>query len=240
MRKSLKFKVKLSDNGIIIIVMNKRKLHYLWKRLNQVSYWYFFIFFLVWAVVAVFALRQNNLTAIKLRDQVSKTDQANGDTEKALKNLRIYVYSHMNTDLATSSSVYPPIQLKYRHERLVKAEQERVDAVNSHSNIYNDAQKYCEATQPQSFYGAGRLPCIQSYLDSHSSPPIAKPSIIPDAEYKFNFISPTWSPDLAGWSMVLAIVGFGVFILSFLADKWLIYQFKKHNWLSDFRRGWGV
>ncbi len=219
------------SNGRIVVtisVMNKRKLHHMLIQLRRVSYWYFLIAAIFFTVVAVFALRQNNLTVIKLRDEVLRVDEENGDTETALKELRQYVYAHMNTDLASATSVYPPIQLKYRYERLVAAEQVRVDKANASSNLYNDAQKYCEQTVPQSFYGAGRLPCIQNYLDTRAAPPLEKEQTIPDSLYKYNFASPVWSSDLAGWSIVLAVFFGFMFVVRYGLELWLRHQFKRH------------
>jgi hypothetical protein len=179
--------------------MHKRKLHHLLVTLKKLHYWYLLVATLLFAVLAILALRQNNLTAVNLRNEVLKVDQENGDVEAALRKLRTYVYGHMNTSLSSNTSVYPPIQLKYRYERLVQAEKDRVANANTNTT-YNDAQTYCEQTQPASFYGAGRLACIQSYIDSHPvEQQTEKP--IPDALYKFDFASPIWSPDLAGWSL---------------------------------------
>jgi hypothetical protein len=175
----------------------------------------------------VFALRNNNLTAVHLRDELLKVDQQNGDTAAALNKLRAYTYSHMHADLANGTSVYPPIQLKYTYQRLVAAEQARVDAINQTSNLYNDAQNYCEKTQPQSFYGAGRLPCIQNYLDSHHAPAPVQPKAIPDSLYKFDFASPIWSPDLAGWSLVLFVVFLLLFVTRAALEIWLRYNLKR-------------
>ena len=209
--------------SIIISNMNKRYLHHLLAKLRRVSYWYFLVACIIFGASAVIALRQNNLNAIKLRDQVLATDQQNGDTETALKNLRVYVYSHMNTSLATSSTIYPPIQLKYRYERLVATEKTRVANING--NLYNDAQKYCEQNFPQSFIGAGRLPCIQNYLDSH---PNAKEQAVPDSLYKFDFASPVWSPDLAGWSLVAFGLFAFLFMVRFVLEQWLRHELKNH------------
>ncbi|HSX46960.1 MAG TPA: hypothetical protein VLF87_03165 [Patescibacteria group bacterium] len=206
--------------------MNKRRLHHLWKRVRQASYAYFLALAIFFAIVAVFALRHNNLTALHLRDEVLKVDQQNGDVETSLRTLRTYIYGHMNTDLASSTSVYPPIQLKYRYERLVAAEKARVDQANG--NLYNDAQNYCEKNFPQSFFGAGRLPCIQNYLDTHPNPNPPKEQSIPDSLYKFDFASPTWSPDLAGWSLVLAAICFVIFIVQFALERWLRHRLKQH------------
>lgn len=208
--------------------MNKRKLYHTWVQLRRVSFWYFLVAFVLSGIVAIFALRQNNLNALSLRNEVLKVDKANGSVEAALKELREYIHGHMNTDLASATSVYPPIQLKYRYERLVAAEKARVDQLNSKSNLYNDAQKHCEATQPQSFFGAGRLPCIQTYLDSHGGQALEQEKPIPDSLYKFNFASPAWSPDLAGWSLVVAAIMFLLFAVRFGLERWLRYQLKHH------------
>ncbi len=205
--------------------MNKKKLHHIWKIVRRASYWYFLAAFLVCGLIAAMSLRHNNLTALALRDEVLQTDKDNGNTEVALKKLREYVYSHMNTNLASDTSVYPPIQLKYRYERLVQAEKDKAAATNG--NIYNDAQNYCEKNFPQSFYGAGRLPCIQNYLDTH--PYVQpQPKSIPDSLYKFDFASPVWSPDLAGLSLVLAAFFFVLFIVRFALERWMRATLKHH------------
>lgn len=202
--------------------MNKRHLHHIYTKLRVVSYWYFLIACIVFGLIAALALRQNNLTALHMRDDVLKVDQQNGDIETSLRKLREYIYGHMNTDLASSSTVYPPIQLKYRYERLVAAEKARVAGANT-STIYNDAQKYCETTQPQSFYGAGRLPCVQNYIDTHPLSQV-KENPIPDSLYKFDFASPMWSPDLAGFSVLFFALFLVLFIIRLGLERWFRHE----------------
>lgn len=196
--------------------MDKRYLHHLFVRLRPIRFWYFAILLVVSGVIAVFALRQNNLTALELRDKVLQTDKDGGDVEAALKELREYTYSHMNARLASDNGIYPPIQLKYRYERLVAAEKQRVDAAND--DIYNQAQASCEARFPQGLSGSNRIPCIQQYVDSHGG---AKEQAIPDGLYKFDFVAPVWSPDLAGWSLVFTAFAFLLLVIRLLADWWL-------------------
>jgi hypothetical protein len=204
--------------------MDKRKLHHVGKVLRTFSAWYFLIAFLLCGAVTVLALRQNNLTALELRDNVLVVDEQNGDVEAALRELRVYMYSHMNTSLATEGGVYPPIQLKYRYERLVEAQLEKTSTGNT---VYADAQKYCEANEPESFYGAGRLTCIQNYIDRQPKNVQPKTTSIPDSLYKFDFASPRWSPDLAGWSMVFtAVFGF-LLILRLALDRWLKWSLRR-------------
>lgn len=202
------------------MLMNKRRLHHYWRQFHGLSSWYLLGLTVVFALITVFALRQNNLTALHLRDEVLKVDQQNGDVEAALRKLRGYVYGHMNTDLGSNSNVYPPIQLKYRYERLLAAQQDNTKAANA--QIYTDAQKHCEALLPTGV-SLNRVTCIQQYLDAH---PLAAQAPIQDSLYKFDFASPRWSPDLAGWSLVLTIV-FGVlWLFRLVLELWMRHNLK--------------
>lgn len=201
--------------------MNKRKLHHVLVVLRPISYWYFVIIFVVSSFAAAYALRQNNLRAIELRDKVLQVDKDNGDVESALRELREYTYTHMNANLASDTGIYPPIQLKHRYERLVAAEQARVEGDNK--DIYAEAQKYCETRYPQGFSGSNRLPCIQQYVDDHGGPG-AQPKPIPEDLYKFDFAAPVWSPDLAGWSIVAAALALFLLIVRIAAQLWIRHQ----------------
>lgn len=151
------------------------------------------------AGICVFALRANNLHMVQLRDAVYAADKNNGDTETALRNLRTYVYGHMNTNLNSGqNAVYPPIQLKYTYERLSAAQA----SSTTNADIYPEAQKYCEQAIPNGISGSYRLSCIQAYIKQHSVTPV---ETIPKNLYQFDFVSPAWSPDLAGWSLVVTI-----------------------------------
>lgn len=170
---------------------------------------------LISGVICVSALRQNNLNMVKLRNQVFAADKANGDVETALRNLREYVYSHMNTNLSSGNSIKPPIQLKYRYDRLVAAEKKRVG--EDATSVYNKAQKYCESFISHSVFGGANIQCVQNYVKSHGAQEIN----IPDSLYKFDFVSPTWTPDLAGISLVATVVFFLLFVVRFGLEKWV-------------------
>ena len=189
-----------------------RKLHSFLQRINV----YVLVVVLVVSItVCVFALRQNNLQVLKLRDAVIAADKDNKDVEGALTELRTYMYSHMNTSLSSGpNAIKPPIQLKYSYERLVEAEQQRLTVENS--KVYIEAQAECEKRFPKGLSGSGRIPCITDYVASRG----VEQKNIPDSLYKFDFVSPTWSPDLAGWSMLAAIVSGAFLVLRLLLDRW--------------------
>lgn len=199
--------------------MNKRRLHHLWTKLRLVSPWYFLVLAAVCGTVCVLALRANNEHMIKLRDAVYSADKNSGDVEAALHNLQAYVTAHMNTDVSAGPDpVYPPIQLKYTYDRLVQAQSDALAQTNT--QLYTEAQHYCEQQDATDFSGHNRVPCIEQYVESHgvTLPPIQ------DALYKFDFISPTWSPDLAGWMVVLTTVSVVLFAVISVAGRY----FKRH------------
>lgn len=200
--------------------MDKRRLHHLWTRLRWIKPWYFLILAIINAVICVYALRANNQHMIRLRQAVYTADKNNTDIQQPLQALQAYVTRHMNTDLtAGKTAVYPPIQLKYTYNRLVQAQTDKLTSANS--GLYNEAQAYCEAQNHTDFSGRNRVPCIEQYVQSHTSQPLAQ---IPDALYKFSFASPRWSPDLAGWSMVVAILSLLLFVVSLLVRSWFRHQ----------------
>lgn len=196
--------------------MTKRYLHNLWRKLRSVNPWLLSALFLISFGIYIYALRQNDLTTIKLRDAVYQADQQNGDVEAALRNLREFIYSHMGTSLTKgANAIYPPIQLKYRYDRLVAAERARVEALNS--RLYTNAQNYCEQQFPHGLSGSGRIPCVQQYIAAHGG---VTEQAIPDALYKFDFVPPVWSPDLAGFSLLAAMIFLLLFIVRLALGRW--------------------
>lgn len=197
--------------------MNKRRLHHTWTRLRLIKPWYFLAVAVISTVVCVFALRANNQHMVMLRNGVYKADQNDTDVEGALKRLQTYVTSHMNTNLSTGTSVYPPIQLKYTYERLLQARQSQLAQTNT--QLYTEAQHYCEQQNPVDFSGHNRVPCIEQYVSSRA-PDNVQLSAIPPALYQFSFATPSWSPDLAGWSLLAAALSWLLFVVMLLAGLW--------------------
>jgi preprotein translocase subunit SecF len=166
----------------------------------------FLIMMIISGLICVAALRQNNQTMVQLRSAVYQADKDNKDVNQALNNLRSYVYSHMNTDLSNgNNNIKPPVQLKYTYERLVLAQENQLQVNNS--QVYIDAQNYCKGAGDTSFDTA----CVQNYVVNHGG--ASTDANIPAALYQFDFVSPTWSPDLAGWSLIITAVLFALFIL---------------------------
>ncbi|HVC36409.1 MAG TPA: hypothetical protein VNE40_03130 [Candidatus Dormibacteraeota bacterium] len=194
--------------------MNKRQQMASFSRLKSSKTFYLLLLAIISGLISLFALRANNERMVSLRTAVFQADQQNGDVQTALKNLQAYVTTHMNTDLAAGAdAVYPPIQLKYTYERLVQNQQLQVQATNG--QLYTDAQHYCEQQNSHDFSGHNRVPCIEAYVTSHG----ATITPIPDSLYKFDFVSPKWSPDLAGWSLLVAGLSFLGAAIAFISGR---------------------
>jgi hypothetical protein len=186
------------------------------SHLSRVPYGVFLVLFVLSLGVSMYALRQNNQEMVRLRSAVYEADKDGGNVEKALSNLRSYVHGHMNTDLSSGgNAIKPPIQLKYTYERLVAAEQAKVDALNS--QVYTEAQEFCQVQNPSSFSGGPRVPCVEEFVTAHG--PAANESEISAALYKFDFVTPLWTLDLAGLSLVLSVLLFMAFTAGFLVDR---------------------
>jgi hypothetical protein len=171
------------------------------------------VFFVILSVVG---LTINSNGAKDRYDALIAVDQAGGDVEESLNELRVYIYSHMNTQIGSELGIRPPIQLKGTYERLVAAEEERVRVANE--KVYEEAQVYCEQRNPAGSLQSGRVPCVEEYLDNNG----VEPAVIEDDFYKFDFVPPRWSPDLAGFSILLA----GFFGLIFSIDLILYFRTK--------------
>lgn len=196
--------------------MNKRHLHHMWRLYRKASPWYFLAMFLIFGVIGLVALRHNNEEMVKLRSAVYTADQNNGNVEAALRTLRIYVYSHMNTSLASGpNAVHPPIQLKYTYERLVQSQEEVLGKGNS--TLYQAALSYCDG---QSSEGSEVISCIQQYASEHG----VQIAMVPPSLYEFDFVSARWSSDLAGWTLLLTIFS-GIGFLVTVPYYWWAKQY---------------
>ena len=128
----------------------------------------------------------------------------------------------MNTHLAAPGGAYPPVQLKYRYDRLV-ADQKAQQPANA--ALTTEAQNYCEAQIP-SGRSLNRIDCIQNYILSHGTPVTVS---IPDSLYKFDFVPPVWSPDLAGFSLLITAVLVLALVIRILFVQWLKFRLHQHS-----------
>lgn len=199
--------------------MNKRKLYGIWHKYKKISLLVIVVGLIASSFTAVLALRQNNLNMLKLRQQVVEVDANGGDVNSALIELRNFVFSHMNTQLRTNDAGEPPIQLVASYNRYIADQQTKLTQ-SGKSDIYTNAQATCERSSPTL---AERVNCIQLFVAENGGQ-VAEINYPPKDLYSFDFASPRWSPDLAGISLLLAII-FAVLLILRLAIGFIIKSY---------------
>ena len=203
--------------------MNKHQAHHYYRLTRHFRWQYLLLAAGLAGIVCVLALRSNSEQMATRREAVYTADRDNGDVQTALKNLQGYVTAHMNTSLTTgNANVYPPVQLQYTYQRLVQAQSAAQQVSNG--DLYTQAQAYCQSLNSSDFSGRNRVPCIEQYVRDKGAKTVLSQTIAPSL-YQFNFASPKWSPDLAGWSLL------ATFGLAFLALVQFIIDriFKRHK-----------
>lgn len=179
---------------------DKERLRNSIKGLQRVKTWQLIVLLLIASVIAATFLRLNNIGMIERRVAVESADKA-GDADilvNRLYDLQRYVSSHMNTDLGRG------IYLEYSHNRANLAWQEgQYGVTNPNGNVYKKADEACSPNF--AVYTTAYQLCITSELEKF--PPANeveanknKPHI---ESYIHSFSSPRWTPDFAGWSLLV-------------------------------------
>lgn len=171
-----------------------------------ITVWGFLVLTVISGVITTQAYVGNSKEAKKRYDTLLAVDAAGGDVEKALLDLRTYIYAHMNTTIGSPTGIRPPIQLKGTYDRLVTAEQLKTKQAND--DLYNKAQKECESLFPEGLSGKGRVPCITEYVTNNA----VKEVPIPEGLYTYDFAAPIWSADTAGVGVLLTSLFAFIFV----------------------------
>ena len=127
-----------------------------------------------------------------------------GDEEvtiQRLYDLQQFVSAHMNTDMGTG--VY--LESSYQRDSKELLNKAAGDD-NPNGNIYKKAQQVCAPRF--SSYSAAYLQCTTSELAKYPAADdlIGAVKLPPASNYLHSFVSPLWSPDFAGWSLVVCMV----------------------------------
>lgn len=196
----------------------KNKKKYL-KKIDLATLLLHLIATLILALLSAGALRQNNLKMLELRDKVFQADKSGVGIEDSLKSLRTFLSSHMNTELPKNSSG-KAIQLKYSYERAVNQEQLRIKEETA--RISELAKQSCASSTRE----LARVDCEQKYIVKN---PISSPKNILPEMFSIEFISPSWSFDLAGWLIITTIGSLLLFVARILSII-LARRYLKNNY----------
>lgn len=178
---------------------DKRRVRRSIRQLQRVKTWQLLILLVLVGFMAATFLRLNNIGMIERRAAVLAADEV-GDatvTQSRLYDLQRYVVEHANASTGT-------FFLEYQYRRDV---QKLVEAASNDSNPNGNINAKAEAVcKPQyTVWSTAYVQCFADELAKYPpSPDPAQNITLPGVDlYRHSYDSPLWSPDFAGWSLVV-------------------------------------
>lgn len=197
------------------------------KRLEHVKTWQLFVLFALSLFVAATFLRLNNVGMVERRDAVYGADK-NADeyvVADRLYDLQRYSATHMNAD---TGDVYLEETYKKAVEAAVtKAEQANAASSKKSAEILRQAYTTCKNRYPG--YSLAYTLCVGAEQDKipANTVDVAVAEFPSPSLYRHAFISPLWSPDYAGWSVIVSLLlGVAIIVRIFIGLylKWQIHR----------------
>jgi len=181
------------------MALNKGRLNHYLKRFLKIEIWQIILAVVVFGLCSIYLLRQNNLGMVARRTAVVKADQDNGNIAGALTNLQSYMMHHMNTRMSQ------PLQLQYSYKRAVEriTEQAASGGTVSDPGIYQQAQAAC-VNDDYIVYAQCVIDKTQAVASGTN--PDVDVHYPPVALFSYQFYSPFWSPDLAGFATLITFL----------------------------------
>lgn len=186
-------------------VAEKRQVRRTIKQLQHVKTWQLFILLILMIFVAATFLRLNNIGMLQRRDAVLQADKA-GDSaviQARLYDLQRYVTSHMNSDMGTI----------YLEDTYKRDTQSAIDSAsggsNPNGNVFKKAQEVCAPKYAAlGHYSLAYQQCVIDQLNSYPSGAQLTSNLqLPKADaYRHSYVSPLWTPDFAGFSVLICIL----------------------------------
>lgn len=185
---------------------NKRQVRKSIKQLQRIKTWQLVVLLLLTGLVAATFLRLNNIGMVERRSAVLAADKHGNvdEIQNRLYDLQRYVNDHMNTDTGRI-----PLDDQYsRDSKKAKTAAENNGDGSSNGNVYKKAANVCDPigiTQGWRWPDPRYISCVDKELSKYPAAAGPAKSIhLPDVNlYYHSFISPVWSPDFAGWSLVV-------------------------------------
>lgn len=183
------------------------------KRLQRLKTWQLIVLFMMAGFMSATFLRLNNVGMVERRQAVYSADEEGSSTlQSRLYDLQRYVASHMNADPGK-------IALDKSYQRDNQKQKEAYAsqvATTPHADAYTKAEAVCG---PRARAQGWRWPdmrytqCLKEELEKipGGEAVVKEFQPIPPEPYYHTFVSPVWSPDFAGWSLVVTgVIGLSI------------------------------
>ena len=196
--------------------------------MQRVKTWQLLVVLLLMGFVAATFLRLNNIGMDDRREAVLAADRATTEpfdssvVQNRLYDLQRYVAAHMNTDTG-------PFYLEGQYRRdTQKLIDEAKASGSSGVNINAEAEAVCKPRF--SSWSPAYVQCFADELAKYppSPDPVQNVSLPSTDLYRYSFAGPIWSPDFAGWSVLLCIIIIVMIIARLLSLAILRLLLKRH------------
>jgi len=183
---------------------SRRRIRTWLHRVRALKNWQLLVLLLIMTIVSATLLRLNNLGMVERRTAVINADEK-GDKEvlrTRIVELQGYISSHMNTSL-TGGLYLAKTYERDRDAALAAA----ASATNPSSAVYQQASIECRQRW-KGGVASFRNDYVQCVVEKVGSlAPQTDPTAglkLPKADaYRINFASPLWTPDIAGFSVLI-------------------------------------
>jgi hypothetical protein len=206
-------------------VTDKKRVRRTIKDLQRVKTWQLLVLLVLAGFISATFLRLNNIGMVERRTAVTAADGVGNEAEtiKRLYDLQQYVSAHMNTDLG--KGVY--LESTYQRDSQTLLNQASGDQ-NPNGNIFKKAQEVCAPRF--SHYSTAYLQCTIGELNKYPAATelIQIVKLPPASAYLHDYESPIWSPDFAGWSVVVCAVLVLMIIVRFVSLGVLKLMLRRH------------
>ena len=194
------------------MAIDKKKTKFRIKRLSQIKTWQLVILLIMSGFISATFLRLNNVGMVERRESVENADKA-GDIvnlQQRLYDLQRYVSTHMNAD---PGKIALDHTYKQMYDRKLKEFEEEIKN-QSNNDTVSKVRAVCDARAQQGGYGRFTTQADPRYIncinEEWAKYPAAKATHLqfeaPSTEpYYHTFVSPIWSADYAGWSLLVTI-----------------------------------
>lgn len=195
----------------------------IWQ-LQRIKTWQLVILLILAGLIAATFLRLNNIGMVERRDAVLAADEngTSDDVKNRLYDLQRYAVAHMNS---STGKFYLEKQYKRDSQKAIDAAS-KID--NSNGNVYKKASDVCDSQFAT--YSTAYLQCFIGVVDKYPAGKDQPKTVeLPRSElYRHEFLSPTWSPDFAGWSVAICALISLLIILRLTVLTALRLMLKRH------------
>lgn len=195
------------------------------KDLQRVKTWQLVVLLIIVGFVAATFLRLNSIGMDQRREAVLVADREGNEEViiNRLYDLQRYVAAHMNTDLGRG--VY--LEQSYNRDQQEWLETQ-YGASNPNGNIYEKAQEVCAPRYDRFSYAY--VLCTTNELEKYpaATDPATDTSRPRQEAYIHSFTSPIWSPDFAGWSVLVFGVILALILIRLMSLGILQLMLRKH------------